>query len=110
MEKETFVRGIQAPLSKQVAHAIYDMLVTEASAAADADSRFQFVAYVSERRTFAAGTREYRFSGSLGFGGKFYVSGGRAYVSCYPEDQTPERLETIKRCNTAINALFEPVA
>lgn len=42
-------------------------------------------------------TTEYRFQGDLGFGGKYYPKRNR--VSCYPEDETPERLKMIARCN-----------
>lgn len=31
---------------------------------------------------------EWRFGGQLGFGGKVHLSGGRLYVSAYPEDTT----------------------
>jgi hypothetical protein len=50
---------------------------------------------------------EYRFIGSLGFGGKIYCSGGKVWVSCYPEDETPERNEIIKRANVRIAAIRE---
>jgi hypothetical protein len=35
--------------------------------------------------------REYRFCGSLGFGGKFHCERDIWRVSCYPEDSTLER-------------------
>jgi hypothetical protein len=48
---------------------------------------------------------EYRFQGKLGFGGKVFCSGGKVWVSCYLEDETPERNEIIKRANDRIAAL-----
>lgn len=42
---------------------------------------------------------EYRFGGSLGFGGKVWISRERVHVSCYPEDETPERLAAMKSFN-----------
>lgn len=36
---------------------------------------------------------EYRFVGHLGFGGKIWRNGGRVYVTCYREDETPEMQE-----------------
>lgn len=47
---------------------------------------------------------EYRFIGSLGFGGKIYRTDarGRWRVSCYREDETPERLEAMIYANDAL--------
>jgi hypothetical protein len=42
---------------------------------------------------------EYRFQGNLGFGGKFWNANGRWYVTCYSEDETPERQEMIRKAN-----------
>lgn len=41
---------------------------------------------------------EYRFQGSLGFGGKVYLD-DPPRVSCYPEDETPARNKQIKSVN-----------
>lgn len=49
--------------------------------------------------------REYRFMGSLGFGGKVWAPSTyrRApYVSCYSEDETPERRSAIQRANARL--------
>jgi hypothetical protein len=49
---------------------------------------------------------EYRFQGNLGFGGKFRTrSDLQCSVTCYAEDETPARLETIARANEALKAL-----
>lgn len=48
--------------------------------------------------------KEWRFRGNLGDGGKFWRNDGRLYVSCYREDLTDERAETIER----VNKLLEP--
>jgi len=48
------------------------------------------------------GTTEFRFCGTLGFGGKLCNSGGRLYVSCYSEDDTPEREAAIKAANARL--------
>jgi hypothetical protein len=48
---------------------------------------------------------EFRFCGSLGFGGKFYRSNGKLYVTCYPEDATLSR----KRALTKVNQLLEDI-
>ena len=48
---------------------------------------------------------EYRFIGALGFGGKFWINDGRLYVTCYREDETPERLAMIERANRRLAEL-----
>ena len=50
-------------------------------------------------------TREWRFCGSLGFGGKFRFP--RMSVDCYPEDLTPARANAIKNTNVCLAALRE---
>lgn len=53
---------------------------------------------------------EWRFSGSLGFGGKFWCQSKlQCDVNCYPEDETPERLETMKKANEALKALIPEI-
>jgi hypothetical protein len=48
---------------------------------------------------------EYRFMGALGFGGKLHLQGQRLYVSCYRENETPERLAMIERANQRLAEL-----
>lgn len=53
---------------------------------------------------------EFRFCGSLGFGGKFYNNGNNdntPYVGCYPQDETQERKAKIARANERIAQLFK---
>jgi hypothetical protein len=45
---------------------------------------------------------EWRFQGSLGFGGKFFRDSNGYRVSCYPEDKTPERNAAISRANSRL--------
>lgn len=42
---------------------------------------------------------EWRFGGALGFGGKLSLSGGRLYVSCYPDDLTLVRRIAMDQVN-----------
>lgn len=52
---------------------------------------------------------EYRFMGSLGFGGKFRNNGNHdntPYVDCYQEDKNPTRLAMIARANKRLTELF----
>jgi hypothetical protein len=50
---------------------------------------------------------EWRFGGTLGFGGKLHVNslGSGLRVSCYPEDETPERRDAIDRVNAELARL-----
>lgn len=50
---------------------------------------------------------EYRFQGKLGFGGKIWIDRNRPFgeVSCYKEDETPERLEIIENTNELLASL-----
>lgn len=52
---------------------------------------------------------EYRFMGSLGFGGKFRNNGNNnnvPYVDCYSEHETPERLKMIDAANARLAEIF----
>lgn len=81
---------------------IYDVLIEECGATAF--HREQCVRYLTDEH----GSHEFRFQGSLGFGGKVYYNGGRLYVSCYPEDRTPERTAMIRSANARLNEICPP--
>ncbi len=81
------------------AHAIYDIL-TEKCGAPEND-RMDF-AYAQTQPDYP---EEWRFSGHLGFGGKFWRNNGRRYVTYYPEDQTEQRDEMIARANDRLSTI-----
>lgn len=82
-------------LTLEQATRAYDILVEEAGAPLLLRDDFVF----QQRR----GCREYRFQGSLGFGGKFWNwMGTKLHVTCYPEDLTDERAEIIKRTDARL--------
>lgn len=61
-------------------------------------------------RTAVEGCSEYRFCGSLGFGGKFRNNGNNEnvpYVDYYQENKTPERDAAVQRANERLRILFE---
>ena len=90
-------------LTPEQASAAYDVLVEFAGEHRAENRRDAFIWHVSR------GTDEYRFCGSLGYGGKFRNNGSRdniPYVDCYRYDETPARLAAIKRTNAALAALF----
>lgn len=52
-------------------------------------------------------TLEWRFIGSLGFGGKVWLYNRmESYVTCYPEDETPARLNAIEKANEELKSLM----
>jgi hypothetical protein len=84
-------------LDRKIASQIFDLLVTQV--AANEDDREAFL-YAQ-----AQGCVEWRFCGSLGFGGKFWNNGQRWYITCYQEDETSERRRVIMETNAALVAL-----
>jgi hypothetical protein len=88
-------------LTVQEARAVYEFLVAEAGAPAFPEDVGSFVAEF----TGESPTNEWRFQGSLGFGGKFRFP--RMTVDCYPEDETAERLDAIKRTNARLATVFQ---
>ncbi len=82
-------------LAPALAGKVHDILV--ACAGARRSDLHSFVFAMGE------GCEEYRFGGSLGFGGKFWTE--RFAVSCYPEDETIMRLAVIDNTNQALSLL-----
>ena len=83
-------------ISPEKANKIYDILVEECDAeVAEAEKRN----FVYSQIKLSDGCREWRFVGRLGFGGKFWNNNDRWYVSCYREDETPDRLAMIEKVN-----------
>lgn len=74
---------------------------------------YKGVTYNSQRDSFVHEftqedhTKEWRFSGKLGFGGKFWHNNDKFYVSCYSEDETLETLEMIKEANKQLTELYK---
>lgn len=76
---------------------VYDVLVEHAGASEG--TRNSFV----HNHTPPETCLEWRFIGDLGFGGKY--RNGKNVVTCYQEDETPERLAIIVKTNAALAAL-----
>lgn len=92
-------------MTNEEAKAVYDVLVEECGATSilnDPYARNNFQSSVTQD-----GFTEYRFIGKLGFGGKFWDSHGKWYVSCYPEDRTAERNTMIATANVRLEAMRE---
>ena len=93
-------------ITEDVANRVYDILIETCGQRDDYEGRMSFVAGISGEGQWT----EYRFIGSLGFGGKVWNTGSRGfYVSCYPEDITPEREEMIEAANAKLAELYAEV-
>ena len=85
------------PISDKWANAIWDVLKHVAGA-----SEYWREHFVQKQ---AKGCGEFRFGGTLGFGGKFRNYNDRWYVDCYPEDITDWREKTIDEVNVKLSLL-----
>lgn len=95
-------------ISKEQALAARRILEEECGFYPDPDGREGFVYNVAHPKY---PSREYRFCGALGFGGKFRNNGNRnniPHVDCYSEDETPARLAMIEKANKRLVELFSP--
>lgn len=88
-------------VTEEQANAVYNILVQHAGASEWRRDEFVFM-HANGR------CDEYRFTGTLGFGGKFWRQ--QWDVTCYQEDVTPQRQKAIDETNAALAALREQVA
>lgn len=79
---------------------IYDILVKQCGA--NEDERLAFEKSFAEPNDIF----EWRIQGKLGFGGKFYKTPEKMYVSCYPEDMNPKRMSIITKANKKLKDLL----
>lgn len=99
-------------LTPDVANAVFDILVEHVGA--NEASRENFVHLQTDHHL-----PEYRFVGSLGFGGKFRRNTGHDiitdgwgeiwYTDCYPEDLTTERIGAMAAANIALSKLCRSI-
>lgn len=82
-------------MNQEKANKVYDILVSIGGAYEP--YRDSFVYHHTKSKDKCS---EWRFSGKLGFGGKYRSSYNR--VDCYKEDETPERMKLIKELNSAL--------
>lgn len=91
------------PMTEEQANQVYDILVDYCDASEK--DRPAFVYHHTSQKFYDWGSTEYRFMGSLGFGGKFRTQGTDMYVDMYIEDQTPETVEMVRKTNKALASL-----
>ena len=96
----------EVKMTEELANFVYDILMAEVGATEYWRENFVQVQLDEEWGI----CKEYRFQGVLGFGGKFRRSNGRWYVDCYPEDESPERLEFIKAANRRLQVVYDDLA
>jgi len=93
-------------IPKEAAEKIYDLLVEHGGAPSrlihgrDVHKE-SFVHHATE-----VGITEYRCVHALGFGGKFWNRWEGWDVTCYQEDETPERKKLIKKLNKLLEELW----
>lgn len=93
-------------ITEKTANKIYDVLVEHCGKHEhDEHDRQSFVWHVTDEKQRWT---EWRFQGALGFGGKVWNSGG-FYVSCYSEDNSPERRSMIRAANAELGAIYQEV-
>lgn len=97
-------------IDEATAAAIYEILVVECGAIASEFSDLGFARYLGSDAKF--GSKEWRFRGHLGFGGKLRIGHSIGvlgqphwYVDAYPEDMTPARERMIRRANERLERL-----
>jgi hypothetical protein len=82
-------------ITKEKANKVYNLLV-DIGGAYESD-RDNFIYHHVESKY---GCDEWRFSGKLGFGGKYRSDYNR--VDCYREDETPQRIKLMEELNDAL--------
>lgn len=97
------------PITEAQALAIRQILVDECGYKVGDHDSFVFDINTARLHPYVPPVGEYRFCGSLGFGGKFRNNGNNEnvpYVDCYPEDVNDVRRAAIANANRRIALLF----
>lgn len=91
-------------MSQAEANEVYNVLTSIGGA-----NPLTRLAFLHEFIESANPATEWRFQGSLGFGGKFrYNQSDESYsIDCYREDETPEINAIISEMNVALEAVFK---
>lgn len=87
-------------IEKEFYEKVYDVLIELGRANESTRSQFVWLHSEPEQEYLI---EEYRFSGKLGFGGKYWRL--RNEVNCYPEDETKERHKLIQKINERLKLL-----
>ncbi len=85
-------------MQKEKANKVYDLLVSIGGA--DEPERTSFIYHHCESKHKCD---EWRFSGKLGFGGKYWRDTNS--VGCYKEDETNSRMKIINELNDKLKSI-----
>ena len=96
----------QVPVDEITAECIWDVLVEHCGAHNDEEgwNMLSFIQAATDGRW-----SQWRFQGTLGFGGKVWNNDGRFYVNYYREDETSEREAAQKAANVELAKIYEEV-
>lgn len=105
-ERDDLMARLEKSRAERFADDIWDVLEEECGAARAGEARQRgiFRRYLLGQLE-SGGLAEFRFMGSLGWGGKVYVDRTTCRVGCYSEDETPERRKAIDSANARLAAL-----
>lgn len=95
------------PITEEAANEIYDALIEHAGCYKPVKGRRDPYRGAFVRDATEGFWTEYRFQGSLGFGGKVWNRHDRWDVNCYHEDETPARTAAIEATNEALAVIFQ---
>ncbi len=94
---------MQLMVDEFTAECVWDVLVEHCNVSDNIINRSAFSTVAIEGRW-----TEFRFGGSLGFGGKVW-NNTCFYVTCYKEDETPERVWAMEKANLELELIFDEV-
>lgn len=94
-------------ITRDMAESIWEVLVIHCGASAAPRHQEAFAAIATEPEF-----SEYRFGGNLGFGGKFFATDTKWWVSCAKENDTAETMRMVNAANkelVLLKASMEPL-
>jgi hypothetical protein len=103
-----FLRQTNRQIPEDLATEIFNILVNHAGYFKCDSNKQQFLYCQNEipsKWNDHGGCTEYRFQGKLGFGGKFWNTNNKFYISSYPEDLN----EDTKKIINIVNELLKPI-
>jgi len=95
---------LKITVDNDTADVIWDILTEHCGASNDKTQRDSFIMAATEDKW-----TEWRFQGSLGFGGKVWNNDGRFYVNLYREDETPVRCVARDGANEELAKVLEEI-
>lgn len=94
-------------ITPEAAESIWEVLVIQCGASAAPRHRDDFIAHATE-----PDFSEFMFGGLLGYGGKFFATSTKWWVSCYKEFETADKIRMVNAANkelVLLRASMEPL-